>query len=160
MRFNSDQTVWPDSPIMGLVISRKPRSEQKLAYQMRKQNCKLTKRIYKIIEEAYKDNYLNEYEFHATIGWYYGLKFRHSDSENELFVIALDKINDLVCTMIQERYSEQIGRSLATQPLMPPGRSNFKDLTDKESDRLRKLLEDSPYLKLSKWHVYNHLLKM
>jgi len=131
---------------MGLTISREPRSDQELAYQLRKQNCKITQRIYKIIEESYKRNYLNEFEFHATIGWYHGLKFRHQETEDEAFITALDKINDLLCTTIQERYAEQIKDKVGEhQPLMPPGLTSIRELSDNQARRFKRILENSPY---------------
>jgi len=131
---------------MGVSISKTPRSEKELAYHIRKQNCKLTKRIYNIIEEAYKSNYLQEFEYHATIGWYHGLKYRHAGAEEEIFIAALDKINDFVCQLIQERYAEQIKDKTGEHlPLMPVGETDIRELSDNEAKRFRRILESSPY---------------
>jgi hypothetical protein len=128
---------------MGVAASKKDDAEKRLAYNIRKQNCKITKRIYKIIEDAYKSDYLTEYEYHATIGWYYGMKFRHQGTEDEVFVAALDKINDFVCTTIQERYAQYV-QDHQMEELLPatPARPA---LNDKDLQRFRKIIKNSPY---------------
>ena len=130
---------------MGITISRQSCSEERLAYNVRKQNCKIIKRLYAIIEDAYKNNFLTEYEYYATIGWYYGMKNRHLTAEEEIFVIALDKINDLVCSTIQERYNDQIRANGEDTPLMPPECQTIRNLTDTDVLRFRRIVEHSPY---------------
>lgn len=128
---------------MGLTISKSQSTEERLARNIRKQNCKITKKLYTIIKDAYINNWLSEYEFHSTIGWYYGMKFRYADREEEAFAVGLDKINDLVCSMINERYNDHIKDGLEDgQGLLP---RHSKELTAKDIARYRKLLANSPY---------------
>src|SRR5574343_1876244 len=130
---------------MGLTISKSQSSEERLAQNIRKQNCKITKKLYAIIEDAYINNWLSEYEFHATIGWYYGMKYRYADREEEAFAVGLDKINDLVCSMINERYNEVIKDRPGDGQSLLPRHLAAKDLTNKDIARFKKLLANSPY---------------
>lgn len=131
---------------MGGVLAKQD-TEKRLAYNIRRQNCKITKRLYKIIEDAYVNNYLSDYEYHATIGWYYGMKFRHASHEEEVFIDALDKINDLVCQTIRERYADATKDTPPTAQLLPfaPGPPTIRNLTDLDVSRFKKILDGSPY---------------
>lgn len=132
---------------MGIQISRKAVTEQELAYQMRKHNCKISKRLYKIIELGYQNDYLSELEFQATIGWYHGLKNRQLKQSDEVFLIALDRISDLVCGLIQERHAERLRETqeagqalpLSLAPPAPPPPPPEK-------------LDMSPYLRILEAH--------
>ena len=130
---------------MGLTISKSRSSEERLAQNIRKQNCKITEKLYAIIRDAYINNWLSEYEFHATIGWYYGLKHRYEDTEEEAFAAGLDKINDLVCSMINERYNDVIKDSPEDGQSLLPRHLAAKNLTNKDIARYKKLLANSSY---------------
>jgi len=112
---------------MGHHFSKEPQDEDKLAQLMRRQNCKISKRIYKIIEEAFIKGCLSEFEFHSTIGWFHGMKFRHLKEKDEVFLIAIDKINDTICALIEERHNEKL-QAREYMPLMDKTHRLTKDM--------------------------------
>lgn len=126
---------------MGVGSSRQVRTEQELAYHIRSQNCKTLRRIYSIIGKAYKAGYLTEFEFQATIAWYHGLKFRSLSQEEEIYVQALDKLNDLICTLIHERQTSLKERAVLGPPLL--GIQGPK--TEKLTDTFQRIMETGPY---------------
>jgi len=126
---------------MGFNISKQQKTEKELAFHIRKQNCKISKRIYKILEKAYQSNYLTEFEFHSTIGWYHGLKFRNLTKEEEIFITALDKINELVCNLIQEKYAEQLQDKDCQQPLLLPVLPPEDGISDRMADAFKRMLD-------------------
>lgn len=136
---------------MGLTISKSESTEQlekrekRLAYNLRKQNVRVTKKLYKIIADAYRNNWLSEFEFQSTIGFYNGMKFRYADTEEEAFAAALDKINDLVCSMLNERYNEVLKGSSGREATLLPNHLATRELSDKDVARFKKIIANSPY---------------
>jgi hypothetical protein len=126
---------------MGFNISKQQKTEKELAFHIRKQNCKISKRIYKILEKAYQSNYLTEFEFHSTIGWYHGLKFRNLTREEEIFITALDKINELVCNLIQEKYAVQLQDKDEQHPLLIPMVPLEDGINDRMADAFKRMLD-------------------
>lgn len=72
------------------------------------------------------------------------MKIRHEETEEDAFITALDKINDLVCTTIQERYSEQLREKEGEELMLLPPEHHNRRLTDKEVARFRKIMANSP----------------
>lgn len=138
---------------MGIRLSKSKNSEQELAYHMRKRNCKVSRQVYKIIEEAYQAGYLQEFEFHTTIGWYHGLKFRHFKEKDDIFIAGIDRLNDYVCGLIQERYDAKLkaGESFASaQDPLPIREVTVEASEVRDMSTYFKMLEASPYLQIRK----------
>jgi N-acetylmuramoyl-L-alanine amidase len=51
---------------MGVKLSKEPKSDQLLARQIRKHNCKVNRRLFKLIESAYIDGALTEMEYQVN----------------------------------------------------------------------------------------------
>lgn len=143
---------------MGCHSSRPAQTEKELVHHLRKRNCKISKQIYKIIEKAYQAGYLQEFEFHATIGWYLGLKFRHFKEKDDIFIAGIDRLNDFVCGLIQERH-EALLHKVTEPPAEGSTATAAKKVTaratevGRELDEMAtyfKMLEASPYLQVSK----------
>jgi len=92
---------------MGSAI-RRQKPEAELQYRLRKQNCRMIKSLYKILEAGYKDGYLSEVEFCMTLSWYHGLKHRMNSQNDQVFIQGLDRINEFICGLIEERYNEEL----------------------------------------------------
>jgi len=136
---------------MGLAISKQEKTEDELAYLIRKQNCKVNRKIYSIIEKSYRRGLLTELEFQATIGWYHGLKFRHLTAEEEIFIAGLDKIYELVCNLIQEKYADKLRAKAAEKDkaavALPSAQQEPLDgqMSDKMAETFGKILNVNPY---------------
>lgn len=150
---------------MGIRLTREPPSSAELAYHLKKRNCKVSKRIYKIIEKAYLEGYLQEFEFNTTIGWYHGLKSRHIKEKDDIFIAGIDRLNDFICELIQDRYEARIKEAQKKQedeiqvlrPIIVPPPSPKKakkeekvDASMKDLTTFTRILEASPYLQLAK----------
>ena len=92
---------------MGLNLT-KQRPEDEIQYRLRKQNCRMIRSLYKILEAGYKGGYITELEFCMTLSWYHGLKHRILGLEEQVFIQALDKINEFICSVIEERYNAEL----------------------------------------------------
>ena len=92
---------------MGLGVS-KQKSDSEIQYRLRKQNCRMIRSLYKILEAGYKGGYLTELEFCMTLSWYHGLKHRTVGLEEQVFIQALDRINEFICGLIEERYNAEL----------------------------------------------------
>ena len=153
--------------------SRKQKPEAELQYRLRKQNCRMIRSLYKILEAGYKAGYLSEVEFCMTLSWYHGLKYRMTSQKDQVFIQALDKLNEFVCGLIEERYNEELRNKpdfmdATTAKLCDPeyfqvnpetdkvekkvtGKAARKatEKIDKKLETYRQILENSPYIQLA-----------
>lgn len=148
---------------MGAIFSKRQLSDEDLAIHIRKQNSKILRRIHKIIHSAYIRGYLKDFEFYTTVGYYQGMKTRHLIGEDEIFIAGMDHLNDMVCGLIQERYSKEKEQHELMECLTDPDSPKVKEKKpknrknqpstsqqDKNAEACLKMLQASPYYNLGK----------
>lgn len=90
---------------MGHISSRQ-KDDEELAYQFRKNNDKITRKILKLISKGYSNGYLREYEYVLTIGYFHGLKNRYDITKNSVFLDQIQELYDQLSLEIQKRQTD------------------------------------------------------
>lgn len=108
---------------MGCGYSTKKTSEQ-LAHELRRQNDRVNVRIQKMISKSYRHGLLTEFEYNATLGFYFGLKSRHMKTGDQAFINTCDHLYDYLCETIHDRLTklreEEESKTNGPLPLATP----------------------------------------
>jgi len=88
---------------MGLRITRQKKTPEDLAYEFRKQNDKISRRIRKLISESYVLGYVSDLEYQTNLGFFFGVKSRYQKAPNPAFVNTVEHLYDYLATLLQQQ---------------------------------------------------------
>lgn len=153
---------------MGIRITRQKKTPEEFEYEFRRKNDKMFVEIQKLISKGYRKGLLKEFEYNATMTYYFGLKSRAQLAEDQAFLNTMDHLHDFLCQTIQERISNERIKETgpakeSEQPMSlptPSAPAEFPSASapsyleefkmDPNADLYTKILENSPYMTLSK----------
>jgi len=81
-------------------------AQKELSFLLRKQNVKQTRKLQRLIEKGYLSGFLNDFEYHVNVGYFYHLKAREKATLDPVFIKSLTLLQEQVSGLLQERMSE------------------------------------------------------